>query len=333
MAEMRTSGIRAACVIWSSLLRVPLRQQQPLRTFFGSLRILHGSRPCWVCKNRLISHLLLCVVPGTPACEESQSFIAAFGRLSLWQEAISLLELKHTGQERSRGDLVMTNEAMLACSHAGKWEAVLALLSSSRAPDRISYNLAMAACCNAGEWEKVLELLSDRSDARRRADFSTYNVTITACAQGRQWERGVESLNGMLKADLQPTWVLYNLGIVLSGEGSLWRTAIDYLKDMWSRVVMPDALTYSSVVSVCEKGGQWEEAVRLVQSMRKKGLPVPWPMLYSCVGCWSLMPLSTTMTWLQLRSDCRRWSLLYEPARRQERKPSRWRHSLSMHAS
>ncbi|CAE7289683.1 unnamed protein product [Symbiodinium necroappetens] len=214
--------------------------------------------------------------------KESQSFIAAFGRLQLWQEALGLLEAKRTGT-RSRGDVVLTNAAMVACSQAGEWETVLALLSGALAPDMVSYNLAMSASCNARGWQRVLLLLDDMNAAKRRWDFSTYNTTITACAQGRQWERGVSTLSNMLQVDLQPTWVLYNLGIILAGEGSLWRTAMEYLEDMWARVVMPDSLTYSSVISACEKAGQWQEAVQLVHRMRKKGLPVKEQTLLSAV--------------------------------------------------
>ncbi|CAJ1362574.1 unnamed protein product, partial [Effrenium voratum] len=202
--------------------------------------------------------------------KEVHSVMTSFGKLQLWQEALSLLDLKRVGRWPT-GDLVLTNSALAVCGQVGEWQAVLALLREAKevevSPDIISYNLAMEAACNAQQWQAVLQLREELGEKRKK-DFPSFNTTLHACAQGRLWEGGLDLLAEMQRVKLKPTWAMYNLGILLAGDGPCWEAALGFLEDMWSNVVMPDAFTYGSVIAVCERSGRWQEAVELVLAMR-----------------------------------------------------------------
>ncbi|CAE7843165.1 unnamed protein product, partial [Symbiodinium microadriaticum] len=132
--------------------------------------------------------------------------IAACGRASEWERAISLL-----GESVSES---IYGAAINACDKGGEQLRAMQLMDEmcrkKLAPGETAFSGVLAACRKSGRWEYGLQLLHAMQDSQIPMSLHVYGAALGACAAGLAWQRALCLLEDMSHSDVSPNLICYN---------------------------------------------------------------------------------------------------------------------------
>ena len=134
--------------------------------------------------------------------------IAACGRASEWERAISLL-----GESVSES---IYGAAIHACDKGGEQLRAMQLMDEmcrkKLAPGETAFSGVLAACRKSGRWEYGLQLLHAMQDSQIPMSLHVYGAALGACAAGLAWQRALCLLEDMSDSDVSPNLICYMVG-------------------------------------------------------------------------------------------------------------------------
>jgi pentatricopeptide repeat protein len=209
------------------------------------------------------------------------SMIKAFGSAydvknvwSLWEEMIG------HGVQPTSITLGCMIEALVAnwCT-ADAWKLVQDMLGEEDTRPLVNtviYSTIIKGFAQAKETDRVMSLYDEMCAAGIRPNNITYNTILNAFAQGSAMDRVPALLEDMKKADppAEPDIVTYST--IIKGycnSGSLDR-AFEMMKCLESDTKFtPDEVLYNILLDGCAKAQRPDDAMKLLDDMRKNGVP------------------------------------------------------------